>query len=216
MDLRYEVLGLPAQVLGLGQRPEIRRAGGADRPAHLHLARVVGSLGQRPRAEHRVEVAQVGGGGHRGLLGIEPLVDPLVHAQSVPARGLGHELPHALGAHARDRPRVVSALDHRGVGELFGHPPALEHVADHREVATGATDPQGDDVAAVTGEAIEEELHLGVQRDGIRGLRSLGKDLGATGFGNRFGPRIDAGRLRLARGLLLGDGTDSVERLFTE
>src|SRR5207244_6742616 len=61
VDLRDEVLGLAAQVVRLGERPEIRGARQADRAADLDLAGVVRGLGQGPRPEHRVEVAQVGG-----------------------------------------------------------------------------------------------------------------------------------------------------------
>ena len=215
MDLGHELLRLTPQMVRLGQRPEVRRPGGPDRTGHLHLAGVVCGLGQRPRAELVVEIAQVGGGGDGRFFGIQPLVDPAVDPEAVPARRRGHELPEALGSHARDRDRVEAALDHCRVGELLGQSPSLEHVSDHAEVASGPPDPEIDDGATIAGEAIEEDLDLGVDGDGIRWLR--GGDRGDMGrFRERFGPWVDPGGLRLATGFLLSDGTDPIERLFPE
>src|SRR5207253_5613727 len=59
------LFGLAPQVSRLGQRPEVARSRLADGPGHLDLAGVVGGLGQRPRAEEVVEVAQIRRGGDR-------------------------------------------------------------------------------------------------------------------------------------------------------
>ena len=199
----------------LGQRPEVRGSRRPDRPGHLHLTGVVRRLGQCPRAELVVEIAQVGSGGDGRLFGIEPLVDPAVDPEAIPTGRRGHELPQALGSHARYRDRVEAALDHRGVGELLGQSASLEHISDHAEVASGPSDPEIDDVATIAGEAIEEELDLGVDGDGIWWLR--GGDRGDVGrFREGLGPRVDPGGLGLASGFLLRDGTDPVERLFPE
>src|SRR5690349_9155656 len=93
VDGGHEVLGLVEEQRTAVQRPEISRAGAVDRLLDLGVARVVGRLGQVPRAELRVEVAQVVGRGYGGLLGIEALVEPAVHPQAVETSGGRHELP---------------------------------------------------------------------------------------------------------------------------
>ena len=78
VDLRDELLGLLAQEPRPRQRPEVLAADGTDRTENLHLAGVVGRLGQRPRAELRIQVAQVGRRGQGRLFRVESLVDPLI------------------------------------------------------------------------------------------------------------------------------------------
>ncbi len=167
VDLRHELLRLAPQVARLGERPEVARAGLLDRARHLDLAGVVRGLGERPRAELVVEVAQVRRGGDRGLLGIEPLIHPAIDAQAVSPRRAGHELPHALGAHPRHGVRLEATLDHRGEREIFGQAARAQHLADHGQVTTRAVHPERHDLTAAAGEPIEVELHLGVEHDRI-------------------------------------------------
>ena len=116
----------------------------------------------------RVQVAEVRRRGARGLLGVEPLVHPLIDAEAVAAGRRGHELPQALGACAGDGERVEAALDHRGEREILGQPVAAEDVADHSEVPAGAAQPHLDDLAPLAREPIEEEAHLLVHDERVR------------------------------------------------
>src|SRR5215831_3306727 len=100
LDGRNEILRLALQVLGAAQIPEVRGAGAPDGPVDLHLTRVVRGLGELPGAVPHVEVVEISRGRDRGLLGIEPLVDPAVDAQAVEPRGRRHELPEPFRANA--------------------------------------------------------------------------------------------------------------------
>src|SRR5207247_49753 len=83
---------------------------------------------ERPRAELAGQIAQVRCGGDGGLFGIEPLVHPPVHAQTVAARCGGHELPEPLRADAGNGARVEAALDHRREREVRRETLIAEHL----------------------------------------------------------------------------------------
>src|SRR6185436_5298736 len=87
---------------------------------------------------------------------------------TIPAGVSGHELPHTLGPSPRDSQGVEATLDHRGVGQLLGEITAPQDRSDHSQVAAGPTHPERDEVTTLTGEAIEKELHLGIERYGVR------------------------------------------------
>src|SRR5262249_55070135 len=108
------------------------------------------------------------------LLGVETLIDPLVHTQTIPTCGASHELPHALGSSPGHGQGVEAALDHRDESQVFREPLVAEHITDHREVAPRSVQPQSNDVATASGEALDEALHLAVDDDRERRASSNG------------------------------------------
>src|SRR5580765_7549671 len=75
LDRRHEVLRLWFEVPGPAQIPEVGRARAPNGFVYLDLAGVVGCLGQLPRAVPNIEVVEVSGGSHGGLVGVEALVN---------------------------------------------------------------------------------------------------------------------------------------------
>src|SRR6266851_2126381 len=67
-----------------------------------------------PEVEHRVEVTEIAGRGHRGFLRIEALVHPAVDAEAIATRRGRHELPETFGPCPRNSHRVEATLDHSG------------------------------------------------------------------------------------------------------
>src|SRR5215468_6024006 len=163
LDGRYVVLGLIAEDGSASELPEVVGAEHVDGPQDLHLASVVGGLGQLPGPEHRVEVCEVPGGSHRGLLRIEPLVDPAVDAEAVAPGGGSHELPETLGPRSGDGDGVEAALDHRREHQVLGQTLRPEHALDHLGVAAGPLYPPLDDCPAVASlEVLQEAPDLGI------------------------------------------------------
>ena len=137
---------------------------------------VVARERELPVAEAVVQVFEVAGGGARGLLRVQALVDLALGLEAVCAAGGADKLPHAGGAGVAVRRRVEGALDHREVLQLVWHALLGEHALDHREVGVGAL-AQALHVARPREQKADVALHLGVDvhRDG-RGER--GVDLG--------------------------------------
>jgi len=125
----------------------------------LPVAGVVGGLGQVPRAELGIEVTQVVGGGHRGLLGVEALVEPAVHPEAgrdgaVGAMNCQSPLAPAWETATGLKPLSIITVNTRSSGSPF----LPEDVEDHRQIASGACEPALHDGAAIAGlESIEEE-----------------------------------------------------------
>src|SRR4029434_2984130 len=97
------------------------------------------------------------------------LVDPAISSQTLESRGRCYELPEALGADSRDRGGIEAALDHGREGEILGEALSLEDVVDHSERLPGPPHPEPRDLTVSRREAIDEESHLGVHRDRVRG-----------------------------------------------
>src|SRR5258708_204650 len=141
LDGGAEVLGLVAKDPSPRQLPEVAGAERLHGPEDLHLAGVVAGLRELPRAEERVEVAEIASGRHGGLLRIEALVHPAIDAKPMEPGGRGHELPEPLGPSPGNCHGVEAALDHGREHQVFGQPLAPEHPLDHLGVAAGALDP---------------------------------------------------------------------------
>ncbi len=105
-----------------------------------------------------MEVAQVVRRCHRGLLGIQPLVEPAVHAQAVPPGGGGHELPEPLGSGAGDGHGVKAALDHGREGQFLRQPLLLEDLQDHGQVPAGSREPALHDCVPVARLELVQEV----------------------------------------------------------
>ena|SRR5437867_1231673 len=114
-----------------------------------------------------MEIPEVSGGGGCRLLGVQPLIDPLVYSQAVTAGGAGHELPEPFGAGTRHGQRIVTAFDHGDERQVLREPLVTKHVANHAEIATRAVQPQLDDLAPAPREALDERLDLTVDDEGI-------------------------------------------------
>src|SRR6266849_8377813 len=178
LDGRNEVLGLLAEHAPARQLPEVarlQRLHGAD---YFHLSGVVGSLGELPGAEHRVEVAEIAGRGHRGFLRIETLVHPTVDAEAIATRRRRHELPEAFGPRPRNGHRVESALDHGCEHEVLGQSLAAQDTLAHLGISTRTSEPALDEGPPIPRLVLlEEASDLGIvpYEQGRRG-----------GLGSRF------------------------------
>src|SRR5690606_34725787 len=112
--------------------------GGAELAADLGRVAVVARDGELPVAEHVVELEEVAGGGARGSLRVEALVELAGDGEAGGAARGGDELPHPAGTGPAVRVRVERALDHGEVLQLVRHPFLGQDLLDHREVRLGA------------------------------------------------------------------------------
>src|SRR6476619_2354232 len=83
-----------------------------------------------------------------------PLVDFLVHRETIPLSSLAHELPQTAGFCRRLCFRVETRFDHREVNEILRHRVLFELLRDHGLVSRLAVKPQ-----------LEARLHLWIRAE---------------------------------------------------
>ena len=198
-------------VLGLARQPQIPVVGGSlslDGPQDGALAGVVGSEREWPVVEDRVEVLQVAGRRHGGLLRILALVHPLVDGQAEQTPGRAQELPRPDRGRRRARMQVETALHENQVDQVRRQSFLLEHLPEQGHVAARAPQPALEHRATGAGEVLDVPVDLRVELRlealGRRGVENLGIGLvpRRTGRGGRRLGRVGR-RLGSVRGQLV-------------
>ena len=162
---RHVILGFLRQHIALVQLPEIRVAGALDGLLHVARAAIVGRHGQIPIAEQPVQIAQMLRRRTRGFFRILPLVDPPGMPQPVLLPAIGHELPHASRARARQRQRLERAFRLRQVDQILRDAFFMQHARDHLLITAPALQPGLDNRAAARRlEEIEKRQHFVIHR----------------------------------------------------
>ena len=119
--------------------PDVFRAELLRGTAHARGTVVVGGDRKRPAAGHAVVLLEQPGRGDRGAVGVEALVDDVVHAHETAARGV-RELPETRGSDPGVDVRRERRLHVRQIGDLEGQVHAAQGVEDVVHVRARADD----------------------------------------------------------------------------
>src|SRR5262245_24839049 len=145
--------------------PEILDPGLLDDFQHPVLTGVVSGQGQMPITEHLVEIAQIAGRGEGRLFRIVSLVESARLLQPVTPASSAHELPDARGPGDGLGIRVVGALDHADVNQIFRHAFLPEDFSHHLLVPAEPVESDPKAVPTLAPKILDKLLDLPVAGD---------------------------------------------------